>query len=71
MEFWLAPVKLVLVARTAPLVKATWELALKTTQRAHLPEVTVERRSLAENQPALGKLGRDSLQPPAMPGRVE
>ena len=68
MEFWVARVKSVLVARTALLVKATWELALKATQRAPFPEV--EHRWLSENPPAQGKPRPRSGQPPVMPGRA-
>jgi hypothetical protein len=69
-EFWVARGKSVLVARTALLVKATWEFALKATQPAPFPEVTVEHRWLSENPPALGKPRLRSGQPPVMPGRV-
>ena len=68
MEFCLAPVKLVPVATTAPLVKPTWELVRKAMQVAPFPEVSVEQRPVAENRPPLGKLELDSLVMPELPG---
>jgi hypothetical protein len=54
MEFWLARVKLVLLARTAPLVKAT--------KRARSAEVTVVLRLVSEKPAAPEKLPLDSLE---------
>jgi hypothetical protein len=62
MGFSLARAKRVRLVRTAPLVKATWELALKATQQARFAEVTVVLRLVAQNPPALGKLQLDSLE---------
>src|SRR5262252_9418577 len=67
MEFCLAPAKLVLpVARTAPLLKAKWELSRKAMRRAPFPEVTVGQRRVAENPPPLWKLNLDSLVLPVL-----
>jgi hypothetical protein len=70
MEFWLARAKLVLVARTALLVKTTRELAPKAMQPERSPEATVVLRLVAENLPALAQLEprTRSRQPPVMPG---
>jgi hypothetical protein len=62
MGFGLARAKRVRLVRTALLVKATWELALKATQQARSAEVTVVLRLVAQNPPALGKLQLDSLE---------
>jgi len=55
MEFCLAGVKQVPVAKTAPLVKATREL------------VTIEQRSVAENPPTSATLELDLLVMSALP----